>query len=203
MARPRSADYERQRERILQLAVEAFCEIGYPSASMSRLAQASGVSKAAIYHYFDSKESLLFEALHRHTTGLLALVQDARARAAPGPQRWAQVVRGLMPEYRRSRAFHAALINDLKFLPAHQRETIIGHQRAIVDAIAQTLLEAFPDRVRPESCKAVTMALLGMLNFTFAWLRPDGPMSYEAFGELALELSLNGLGAGERLAPTT
>ena len=49
----------------------------------------------------------------------------------------------------------------------------------------------------------VTMALLGMLNFTFAWLRPDGPMSYEAFGELALELSLNGLGAGERLAPMT
>ena len=42
------------------------------------------------------------------------------------------------------------------------------------------------------------MALLGMINFTFAWLRPDGPMSYEEFGELALELSLRGLSGGAR-----
>jgi hypothetical protein len=48
--------------------------------------------------------------------------------------------------------------------------------------------------VPPEHLKATTMALLGMLNFSFAWLRPDGPMSYEAFGELVLEISLHGLG---------
>lgn len=193
MARPRSAGYDTQREAILGAAVHAFSEIGYPSASMSQLARSCGVSKATLYHYFDSKEALLFEALRRHTAELLALVRDAADRAPPGPARWASVVRALMPAYRRARVFHAALINDVKFLPAEERGIIVAQQRAVVDAIAAVLNEAFPDRIPPARLKPVTMALLGMLNFSFAWLRPDGPMSHEEFGELALSLSLHGL----------
>ena len=81
----------------------------------------------------------------------------------------------------------------LKFLPAEERGIIVAQQRAVVDAIAAVLNEAFPDRIPPARLKPVTMALLGMLNFSFAWLRPDGPMSHEEFGELALSLSLHGL----------
>jgi len=197
VARPRSATYDDQRDRILHAAVEAFSRIGYPSASMAQLAQSCGTSKAGLYHYFESKEALLFEALDRHTARLLSLIEDARARSAQGPERWAALVRGLMPEYQRSRAFHAALINDVKFLPAAQHQHIVVQQRAVVDAVARTLEEAFPARVNAGNRKPVAMALLGMINFTFAWLRPDGPMSYEQFGELALQLSLHGLAGGE------
>ncbi len=195
MARPRSAGYDTQRDLILQHAVEAFSRIGYPSASMAQLAQSCGTSKAGLYHYFESKEALLFEALDRHTAKLLDIVSAARRDAAPGSASWAAIVRALMPEYRRSRAFHAALINDVKFLPAAQHDQIVAQQRAVVDAVATTLAEAFPDRVTAGNRTPVTMALLGMLNFTFAWLQPDGAMSYEEFGELALDLSLRGLGA--------
>ena len=96
MARPRSATYDDQRDRILHAAVEAFSRIGYPSASMAQLAQSCGTSKAGLYHYFESKEALLFEALDRHTARLLSLIEDARARSAEGPERWAALVRGLM-----------------------------------------------------------------------------------------------------------
>ena len=130
---------------------------------------------------------------HKVPAELLALVRDAADRAPPGPARWASVVRALMPAYRRARVFHAALINDVKFLPAEERGISVAQQRAVVDAIAAVLNEAFPDRIPPARLKPVTMALLGMLNFSFAWLRPDGPMSHEEFGELALSLSLHGL----------
>jgi hypothetical protein len=39
------------------------------------------------------------------------------------------------------------------------------------------------------------MALLGMINFTFAWLRPDGPMSHEQYAQLEIDLWERGLGA--------
>ncbi len=65
MARPKAADYDAQRDHILALATAAFAELGYPSASMAQLAQACGTSKARLYHYFPSKESLLFESLER------------------------------------------------------------------------------------------------------------------------------------------
>jgi TetR/AcrR family transcriptional regulator len=37
------------------------------------------------------------------------------------------------------------------------------------------------------------MALLGMINFTFAWLKPDGAISHERFADLAADLWLEGL----------
>ena len=37
------------------------------------------------------------------------------------------------------------------------------------------------------------MALLGTINFTFAWFRPDGPVSHERFAELVIELWERGL----------
>lgn len=197
MARARSPGHDAQRERILALAVEAFSRIGYPSATMSGLAQACGVSKATLYHYFEGKEALLHEALDRHTNELLTLVESARASAGEGQARWAAVVRALMPVYGRSRAVHAALINDVKFLPPQQRERIVAQQRAIVAAIARTLDEAFPGRIPTGRLKATTMALLGMLNFSFAWLQPGGPMSHEDFGELVLAISTHGLAGPE------
>ena len=196
MPRVRAPGHEQQREAILRAAVDAFAGTGFPSATMAGLARACGVSKATLYHYFEGKEALLFEALQRHTAELLARVDEARAHDAQGPARWAAVVRALMPAYRRSRAVHAVLINDVRFLPEPQHAAIVASQRAIVASIAATIDEAFPGRVPPERLKATTMALLGMLNFSFAWLRPDGPISHEAFGELVLEISIRGL-AGE------
>ena len=198
MPRARSPGHDAQRERILALAVEAFSRIGYPSATMAELARACGVSKATLYHYFEGKESLLHEALERHTSELLSLVESARAAAGAGPERWAAVVRTLMPVYGRSRAVHAALINDVKFLPAPQREHVVAQQRAIVASIARTLDEAFPGRIPADRLMPTTMALLGMLNFSFTWLRPDGPMSHEAFGEMVLAISLHGLAGPSR-----
>jgi len=61
-----------------------------------------------------------------------------------------------------------------------------------VDAIRATIARAYPQRPAA-SLKPLTMALLGMINFTFAWLRPDGPMSYEQFAEMAIGLWRHGL----------
>ncbi|MGE3865078.1 MAG: TetR/AcrR family transcriptional regulator, partial [Burkholderiaceae bacterium] len=74
MPRPKALDYEQQRDRILELAVRAFAEIGYPSASMAQLAQACGTSKGRLYHYYPSKEAILFDSLQRYTQRLNLIV---------------------------------------------------------------------------------------------------------------------------------
>lgn len=52
---------EEARRRILQKAVEIFAEHGYHATTMDDIAHAVGVSKGAIYLYFDSKETLFAE----------------------------------------------------------------------------------------------------------------------------------------------
>ena len=198
MARPKALDYDAQRDRILALATAAFAEIGYPSASMAQLAQACGTSKARLYHYFPSKESLLFESLDRYTRRLLERVEGVRARGLAPSEELPELVRALMAEYRDSRERHVALLNDVKFLAPEQRERVRAQQRAVVDAVADTLQRVAPDRFSPAERKPATMALFGMINFTFAWLRPDGPMSHERYAELVVELWERGGGAGSQ-----
>jgi AcrR family transcriptional regulator len=206
VARPKAQDYDDQRDRILALATAAFSEIGYPSASMAQLAQACGTSKARLYHYFPSKESLLFESLDRYVERLVALVDAVKARGLAPRDELAALVRALLIEYRDSRERHVALLNDVKFLADAQRERIESRQRAVVDAVADTLQRVAPGRFDAGERKPATMALFGMINFTFAWLRPDGPMSYERYAELVIELwERGGLAPGLRpdAAPRT
>jgi AcrR family transcriptional regulator len=202
VARPKALDYEAQRDRILALATAAFAETGYPSASMAQLAQACGTSKARLYHYFPSKETLLFESLDRYTRRLLHRVEGVRGRGLAPREELAELVRALMVEYRDSRERHVVLLHDVKFLAPEQRERVRAQQRAVVDAVADTLQRVAPNRFSPAERKPATMALFGMINFTFAWLRPDGPMSYERYAELVIELWERGTGAGSPTVDT-
>jgi AcrR family transcriptional regulator len=188
VARPKASDYDDQRDRILSLATAAFAELGYPSASMSQLALACGTSKARLYHYFPSKESLLAESLERYVRRLLRVVEEVRAQGLAPRDELGALIRALLVEYRDSRERHVALLNDVKFLSPELREPILAKQRAVVAALADTIERVAPGRFAPGERTPATMALFGMINFTFAWLRPDGPMSYERYAELVIDL---------------
>lgn len=188
MARPKAPDYDAQRDRILALATAAFAELGYASASMAQLAEGCGTSKAGLYHYFPSKEAILFESLDRYTRRLAGLAAAVRARGLAPREELAELLRTLLVAYRDSRPHHVALLNDVKFLSPELREPILAKQRAVVAALADTIERVAPGRFAPGERTPATMALLGMINFTFAWLRPDGPMSYERYAELVIDL---------------
>ena len=195
MGRPRAADHADQRDRILLRATEAIAELGYGSASMAQLAQACGLSKAGLYHYFPSKDAILFESLDRYTKLLMDRLAEVRTRRLEPRHELGEMVRTLMLQYRDSRAHHVALLNDVKSLEPAAREQIRAQERAVVDQLALTLERVAPGRFDALTRKPATMALLGMINFTFAWLRPDGPMSHEQYAQLVIDLWERGLGA--------
>jgi TetR/AcrR family transcriptional regulator len=71
MARTRATDYDDKRRAILDRSAELFAEHGYDRASMSKIAEACGVSKANLYHYYNDKEELLFDVIRFHLEELL------------------------------------------------------------------------------------------------------------------------------------
>ncbi|MGB7180373.1 MAG: TetR/AcrR family transcriptional regulator [Burkholderiaceae bacterium] len=197
MARPRAADHHVQRAAIREHAVAAFARLGYASASMADLANACGISKATLYHYFDSKEVLLFECLDDYTRRLLALTTRFSPENQMQPQMrpnteakelLRDLIRELLREYAHSRNYHVSLLHDVKFLQAEQAAQIRHQEKQVVSHVADAIDAAFPGRINKTKRTPTTMALLGMINFTFAWLRPDGPMTYDEFADIAIEL---------------
>ncbi|MBU9211730.1 TetR/AcrR family transcriptional regulator [Burkholderia multivorans] len=197
MARTRAPDHESQREQILDLAAEKFAQTSYPSTSMSDLATASGTSKARLYHYYESKEAILFDLLDRYTKRLMLIIAEvegtSQRRGLSERDAFAELVRAFLAEYETSHSRHVALLNDVKYLEDAQREIVLDRQRDIVAAFARQLARAYPDRISKENQTSVTMMVFGMINWTFTWLKPGGRLGYRDFAEQVIDMIERGL----------
>ena len=130
------------------------------------------------------------EAIHR----LNNLGYDAGPSASTLDDRAAlhALVRAFLLEYERAGTRHVALVTATPYLAPDLRERILDRQRDVVSAVMRHLRRAYPERFTPRNQSALTMMLFGMINWTFTWLKPDGPLSYEAFAEEVIQLLEHG-----------
>jgi AcrR family transcriptional regulator len=168
---------------------------------MADLAAASGTSKARLYHYYESKEAILFDLLDRYTKRLMLIIAEvegaSQRRGLSERETFAELIRAFLAEYETSHSRHVALLNDVKYLVDAQREIILNRQRDVVAAFSRQLTRAYPERATRENQTALTMMVFGMINWTFTWLKPDGRMGYSEFAEQVVAVVDRGLRPGE------
>lgn len=88
-------DKSRETEtQVLDAAEQVFAKVGFYGATTQEIAAASGVTKAMIHYYFDSKEKLYRAVLDRILFELIKLVQESRASATTRAERMDLFVRG-------------------------------------------------------------------------------------------------------------
>ena len=193
MARARALDYEEKRKAFHGPAAQLFADYGYDRTSMNMVADACYVSKALLYHYYDSKDALLFEILDMHLRELLVAVQlPPKPRETPRAH-LQRMVMALLEAYRDADSAHKVQINELSRLPPDQQATLKRLERTLVRLFADALAEANPAlQGKPELLKPVTMSLFGMLNWHYMWFRPNGPMTRKDYAALATEIILEG-----------
>lgn len=195
MARPRAATYDDQRERILHQAAELFAVQGYGGTSMNEVAQACGVSKAALYHYVRDKSELLTLIALTHVQRLEVLTQGVLRLELPAQQRLERLIVRFVEEYAGSRHEHRVLTEDVKFLGAQKQGQVVAAQRRVVRGFSDLVQQVRPELAEAGLHKAVTMLLFGMINWMFTWLRPGGTITHEQMGTMVSDLFFGGLDA--------
>lgn len=172
-----------------------FAEHGFTATSVAMLAEASGGSKAWIYHYYDSKEAVLADLLRAYTTDLLAVVRAADDPGAAPRRRLAGLVGAILRSYDDARARHDAILNDLRRLPLDEQRRIRATQRQVVGVVESAVLAAAPHLAdRPAQATALTMSLFGMLNWYPRWFSADGPLAFDDYVDMVVALLLDGVG---------
>jgi TetR/AcrR family transcriptional regulator len=201
MARGRSPGYDEQRELILARAAQLFAQRGYPATSMNEVADACGMSKPALYHYYKDKYTLLVQSAEAHVVRLEALVREVDAlQLAPEPRLRAMIER-FVAEYASAQHAHRVLTEDVKFLAEADRARIVAAQRRVVAAFARALGELRPDLEAAALATPLTMLLFGMINWMFTWLKPGGTLSHEAMAPLVAQLFFGGVPAVRAAEP--
>ena len=188
MARTQAADYEDRREAIVEQAAQLFARLGFQGTSVSSLAEACKTSKSLFYHYYPSKEDVLYAVMASHVDQLVADVEAVNASGKAPKHRLADLVHAFMRHYVGAANRQKVLLNELDSLPDDKRSIIVAKQRWIVNAVRGILIAIDP-RLADDMAKArvETMLLFGMLNWTHTWFDPNGPVSAETVADMVLD----------------
>ena len=199
MPRVRAGNYDAKAQAILDSAAALFAKVGYPSAKMQDVALACGATKSMLYHYFPTKDDLLFAMLQEHLEKVIAGVEEVCQMDGSAEERFKALVVFYVQKSAQSRRRHTIAQNDVKYLPKVQQTPLIALQRRLCDLIAQQISPLNPALPAP-ICKAYAMLLIGMLNGTDVWFQPGGAIKTPELCERITRLFLQGFVA-ERASP--
>jgi AcrR family transcriptional regulator len=190
--------------RIMRTSAGIFAEKGFHQASIRDISRATGISLAGLYHYFRSKEELLFR-IQEHCFDTVV-------------QRAEQQLAGVTDPRERLRCLVAThlhfFVNNMKEMKvlSHEGETLTGEYRQRVNAQKRRYTELCADIVcdlrpdaPPQEVRAAVFSLFGMMNWIYNWYQPGRDVGVAELAERMSQLFLRGYpasaesgGPGER-----
>lgn len=194
MARTQAADYDQRRADIVTHAARLYARHGFLGASVADLAAACDVSKSAIYHYYPSKEDILYDVMISHVRALEDAAAAAMALDAPAEEKLRALARHFLGLYAGAAERHKVLLNDLDHLPKPRRAEIVSVQRGLIDAVRKLLADIAPSLKRKSGESfAAAMLFFGAINWTHTWYDAKGSVNPERLADMAVDLTLGGL----------
>src|SRR5215831_20810641 len=195
--RPRRASHHSRFDRrlagLLHHAARIFCEKGYEGASMRDLSRATGMSLAGLYHYFESKEELLY-LIQKHTFRTIIENLRERLQSSTDPEARLRIF------IENHVAYFLANKEAMKVL-THEDETLkdgYGSEvRAIKREYYRVCLELVEDFQRAKglqfSSRLAVMSLFGMMNWIYTWHNPRVDADSTALARQMGDIFLHGV----------
>ena len=196
MARTIAKDHDQKRTQILKSAAKVFAQQGFDRASMTQLARECGISKANIYHYYDSKDAILFDILDTYLQDLRDRVCGLDLQGLEPGQQLHHIVAGILQAYQGADHEHQVQIGSMSALPKEQQELLRGYQRELVQFVSEAIAASAPQVFEDDLAKlrATTMSVFGMLNWYYMWNAGAGSQAREDYAKTVANLTLNGVG---------
>jgi AcrR family transcriptional regulator len=199
MARTQAADYDERKLGIVEAAAALYATRGFNGASVADLAERCKTSKSLIYHYYQSKEDILFDVMISHVRALDEAAREAVAGEGAAAGKLRRLAHAFMALYVGAADRHKVLLNELDNLEDKRRAEIVKTQRGLIDIVQRLLAEIQPSlKRRAGESYAAAMLFFGMINWTHTWFDPSGPVSADTIADMAVDVTLDGLAKAVR-----
>lgn len=179
-------------QRLLTSAVRCFAANGYHATTTRDIAAGVGLSPAALYVHFPSKELVLFEIIRAGHEAALAHIKDPGIDAAGGAaDRLAAIVRRYTAWHARHHVAARVCQNELAGLTAEHYDEIIQIRHLTNEVFRDVIGRGIEEGVFASA--DVNRLVRGMLSLSIdliRWYRLDGPDSPEQLGEFYAGLVL-------------
>jgi AcrR family transcriptional regulator len=181
------------RDRIIRTAVALFAQNGYDATGIAELIAAAGVSRGSFYYHIDSKQTLLFLISKNQVDTMNAVAAPIATSTDSAADKVRALARSLIRNIADHQAEWAVFFRDFFALKGARRQEILAAR----DRYEQYWLEVLQEGTRRGEFISVTPLLvkgvLGMLNYTYLWIDPNGQVSPEELADSYTDLLLKGL----------
>jgi len=182
---------EKKRD-ILDAASRVFRRLGLHATGMRDIAAELGMAVGNLYYYFKDKEEILAFVQEETLTGLLERAARIRARDLRADEKLSLLIESHVVRLNEETPGSLAHL-EVEALGEPWRAPVLARRDEYERVFREVLEEGIAAGVfRPADVKVSALAILGAVNWTVKWFRPDGGKSAREIGRECAELLVRG-----------
>ena len=179
---------------ILKVATSLFAARGFEATSVRKIAGESGLSVPGMFHYFTSKEEILYEIMINFMEDVYSNITDIIESDNDPVRKLEQLCTCYVKKYTHHQEELAILNSEGKSLTPEHHKLFIRKQRIYVESMEQIISELAEKKIaKPLDYTVITFLFYGMVHWTTKWYDRNGDVSPEKLGEIVSEVFLHGV----------
>jgi AcrR family transcriptional regulator len=193
---------DKKRGQIIAEAAALFDSRGYHATTMEDIAASVGIAKPTLYHYYHSKDEILY-AIHEEFIDLLLAEHEQRATdLSLGPDELLPGIAGDILDLMETHRGHVrTFFEHHRELPDRERSTI-RRKRDQYAAIVENLLQQGVDQgIIDTDPKLCALHFFGMCNWAYQWYRTGNGQTPRSIGETFWRMLRDGISVRADLGP--
>jgi len=176
------ARYGEKRDRIIAAAGPVLEQVGLQGATVGAIAEAAGLDRASVYYYFPDKFALFRAAIHDGLREMFDALDIVAAETGPSADRLRRAIRIVLDVYERHYPylyiyFREGVGSEIidKNISAETVHSGVRYEEILLGIIEEGIDAGEFEEILP--AKITVNNIVGMLNWTYTWFRPDGRLT--------------------------
>ncbi|WP_017753933.1 TetR/AcrR family transcriptional regulator [Calidifontibacillus oryziterrae] len=183
------------RDKIISTALTLFETHGYHGVTVNQIVEESGTSKGGFYHHFKSKDELLYMIHDYFISYVLEKANDANKIYESPTEKLRAIIQSFVKVFDLYKPHISVFYQESKYLKPEYDEIIKKKRdeyRHIIFKVVKEGIEA--GEFRSNLPVEITgMSILGMVNWTYKWYKPEGKNTIEEIAGIYIDLLLHSL----------
>jgi AcrR family transcriptional regulator len=192
----RSKSFVSNKERILKAAAELFASKGFDKTSVRNIAKKARLSVPGMFHYFSSKEEILYEIMTGFMDNAYKKIMEIYSADIDPIEKLSEICKFYVEQYAAHQQQLTILNSEMNSLIPQHLEIIIKKERDYVKAL-KGLFKELAERklLKPIDHSILAFIFFGMVHWTYRWYDPEAEKGIgpRQLGEIYCEVFLKGI----------